>query len=151
MLKHPEITVLKDERSHSKNEQVDAEKTVSFKEDSHKSGPIEIKNTDGNILAKISYVDNYNRRYHTGIKTQFLTYLGQPVEVISENGISPASKIHDTEKKIKIEMPGDISEYAKKHGMQIPWIRALNSDFNISLATSVFAVMIIALWRFFPE
>ena len=43
---------------HEKIEQVDAGNiAVSFKEDSHKSGPIEIKNRNGNIMAKVSDVE----------------------------------------------------------------------------------------------
>ena len=103
-------------------------------------------------MAKVNYVDNYNRPYHSGIRTQFLTYLEQPIEIISDNGaIQSPSKIYDSEKKIKIEMPGDISEYAKKHGMQIPWIRALSSDLSILLAVSISVITTIALWRLLPR
>jgi len=151
LMKNPQITVLK-EGMHSNDMQTGmGNMAISFNEDSHKGNPIEVKSDVGNITAKFSYVDNYNSDYRTGIRTQFLTYLDQDIRIISDDGsIHVPADLIGSEKQAKIQIPGDISEFAKQHGMQLPWKKELSGNTSIILGISV-VIITIMMSRFLPN
>ena len=144
LMKSPEMTILKKETYSNDTQTSNVNMAISFNEESHKDNPIEIENDFGKITARFAYVDNYDIHNNTEIRTQFLTYLDKAVKIISDDGkIHFPAELMNSENKVKIQMPGDISEFAKMRGMQSPWIKELSSNTSIALAISVLIITIL--------
>ncbi|HKQ21497.1 MAG TPA: hypothetical protein VJS91_05620 [Nitrososphaeraceae archaeon] len=151
LMKSPEMTIIKQQRHISDAQDGIENMAISFNEENHKNKPIEFKDGLGNITARFVYVDTYDTRNNTGIKTQFLSFLDNHVGIISDDGKNyiPA-RLVDSKNESKIKIPGDISEFAKLRGMQLPWIREIISNTSIVLAISVL-IIISMVSRFWPK
>jgi hypothetical protein len=55
------------------------------------------------------------------------------------------------DKQIAVKIPGDISERAKKNGVEVPWEEIMVSKNGIILLLSVVSVTTVALWRLRPN
>jgi hypothetical protein len=90
------------------------------------------------LNASVHHSDNYVTNYKNASRMQFVTYLNW----IQTKGISEHKQI-----AIKLPLPGDISERAKKKGVEVPWEDVMVSTNGIILLLSVVSVTAIALWR----
>jgi hypothetical protein len=96
---------------------------------------------EGELNAKINFVDNYEQRnVNTSSKLQYLTYL-QSITI--DEGINRG--------KVTLNLPGDISEHLKKYGPRIPLREALFSGSNAMLLISVAVVTLIGSWLIWPK
>jgi hypothetical protein len=85
---------------------------------------------EGELNAKINFIDNYEQRnVNASSKLQYLTYLQS---IIIDEGINRG--------KVTINLPGDISDHAKRFGPQIPLKEALLSSTNLRLILSIIVV-----------
>jgi hypothetical protein len=97
--------------------------------------------TEGNLKAKIAFVDDYEHTYENGTtKMQFVTFL----QSLSLNRTKYDSGI-------TFEPPGDISHHAKELGLEIPLKEALLSFSNVILIISIVVVSIVGSWLIWPR
>jgi len=97
-------------------------------------------NQEGQLSAKIDYVDNYNVVYGNGTtKTNYITYLLSMTDNSS------------VDKEQPLKLPGDISPLAKKQGLQISLKEVLFSTSNIILLISISALTVIVSWLIWPK
>jgi hypothetical protein len=145
LMKRPEIKIInKDDQTYLERQLREGTTAVSFKRDPSNDNPVKIPKVSGNITSKLDYVDNYDESYHDSIKTQFVTYLNQNFQIINGDG----SVINPSEYdggKVEIQLPGDISEYAKEHAIAVPWREAISSTNGIILSLSISGVTIILI------
>jgi hypothetical protein len=90
------------------------------------------------LNASVHHSDNYIINYKNASRMQFVTYLNW----IQTKGISEDKQI-----AIKLPLPGDISERAKKKGVGVPWEEVMVSTNGVILLLSVVSVTAIAIWR----
>jgi hypothetical protein len=145
LMKMPSIKITnKDDHTPLEEQLGEGTTAISFKRDSSQNKPIKINRLSGNIASTVGYVDDYNERYHDTIKTQFVTYLDQNIQIIRED--APVSTPGDyNRKKLQIAIPGDISMYAKEHGIELTWEDAIGSTNSIIMAVLIAAVTIILI------
>jgi hypothetical protein len=90
------------------------------------------------LNASLHHSDNYVTNYKNASRMQFVTYL---------NWIQTKAISEDKQGALKIPVPGDISESAKRKGVGVPWQEVMVSTNGIILLLSVVSVTAIALWR----
>jgi len=89
----------------------------------------------GELKAKFDFVDDFEQSFSNGTtKMQYITYL---------KSISLNSTKHDG---IKLQIPGDISPYAKNLGPQVPIIEALLSNNNLILLSVIATLGLFLSW-----
>ena len=98
-----------------------------FKKNSPQGDRVEIGNLDGftDTRANISYVDNYNQGHRNGIRTQFVTYLEDDVQVIkgkNSRGDNQNATV------VNVQLPGSISETAKQAGINTLWRKTFSTE-----------------------
>jgi hypothetical protein len=87
-------------------------------------------NEEGRLETKLNFVDNYKQFYENRTaKIQYITYL-------QSINIDPGIKMGD----ITLNLPGDISNHAKRFGPQIPLKEAFFSSTNLILIISIIVV-----------
>jgi hypothetical protein len=132
--------------------QENANTFLTFKKSSPETEPIEIKNEAGNkerVIFRIDYVDRYSERHPEGIKNHFLTYIEEDIRVVEDSIDDVASKnsrVTDYQYSIEIpeiKLPADISDRAKKLGMDVPWQKAFTSGNGLLLVVLVTVTSII--------
>jgi len=92
------------------------------------------------LNASLHHSDNYVTNYHNASRMQHVTYL---------NWIQTKDTPED--KEIAVKIPGDISERAKRNGVQVPWEEVMVSKNGIILLLSVISVSTVVLWRLRPN
>ena len=93
-------------------------------------------NQEGELNAKINFIDNYEQRdVNASSKLQYLTYLQS---IIIDEGINSG--------KVTVNLPGEISDHAKRFGPQIPLKEALLSSTNLILIISIIVATTIGSW-----
>jgi hypothetical protein len=90
------------------------------------------------LNASLHHSDNYIANYHNASRMQYVTYLNW----IQTKGISEDKQI-----AVKIPVPGDISESAKKKGVGVPWQEVMVSENGIILLLTVISGATVFLWR----
>jgi hypothetical protein len=154
LMKNPQIQVEEDgaatasiERDDARDGPVENVNTfLTFNKDSSETDPIEIKNEAGNkemVTFRIDYIDSYNAPHPEGTKNHYLTYIEEDIKVVEENvdnDVSEKYSIHMPD----IKLPGDISDRAKKLGVDVQWQKTMTSGNGLLLATLVTATSIIA-------
>jgi hypothetical protein len=121
---------------------------LSFRRNSPQGDLVEIKNGGSgftNTTAEISYVDSYNQPHGTGLRTQFVTYLEEGMQLIRNDNSQIANQNYSI---VNVQLPGSVSESAKQAGIGIPWQKVI-SDINITIAALIAiitAVSIRILW-----
>jgi hypothetical protein len=147
LMKSPEIKILKVNKVPD-TKQGPSEESIAlrFKKNSPDSDPIDIQKARGNIKINVDHVDNYNEPYHNRTKTQFITYLKDDIQVTDDKGkvIRPYEEDSLLTKLIS-KRPGDISAYAKEHGIEIPWPKVISSKLSIIIALIVSAITVIVI------
>jgi hypothetical protein len=110
---------------------------LAFKSNSLHTEPIKIQNKadiNESVIFRIDYVDNYFEPYNQGKKSHSLTYIEEDVKAIEDNlnndgneknEINPYTYRTDTQ---YLKFPGDISERAKKQGIEVNLQKMLISD-----------------------
>jgi hypothetical protein len=147
LMKRPNIKIINKEGQIASDGQNGQEMAaLTFKRDSPKNSPLKIPIVLGTISSKVGYVDNYNQRNHGSINTQFVTYLDENLKITKNDGIVSTPAEYNKGRQFGIKFPGDISDYAKMHGVVIPWQEVLASPFNIVIALSIIALSGITLW-----
>jgi hypothetical protein len=90
---------------------------------------------EGNLKMKFGYVDYYKEPYRQGTSSQFITYL----QSVNMNGsMAPQGE--------SLEIPGDISLYAKTQGEYIPLEKILSSWANVITLVFLSIATIIIAW-----
>jgi hypothetical protein len=84
----------------------------------------------------LDHSDNHLSNYRNASTMQYVTYL---------KWIQTKDPREDKESALKI--PGDISERAKKNGVEVPWEEVMVSKNGIILLLSVVSVTTVVLWR----
>jgi hypothetical protein len=142
LMKSPDIKITnKDNEALLEKQLGQGSTAISFIRDSSKNNPIEIHKVNGNITSTIGYVDNYNEHYLDTIRIQFVTYLDQNIQIIKEDDTVTTPGDYNR-KKVQIQIPGDISEYAKDHGIEVTWQEAIGSTYSIIMVLSIATVTI---------
>jgi hypothetical protein len=97
-------------------------------------------NQEGQLSAKIDYVDKYKVIYGNGTtKMNYITYL----QSITNNS--------SVDKEQPLKLPGDISPLAKKQGLHISLKEAIFSTSNFILLISISALTVIVSWLIWPK
>jgi len=146
LMKQPNIKIINKEQIASDGENGQEIAALTFKRDSSKNTPLKIPMVLGNITSKVGYIDNFIQRNRETIKTQFVTYLDENFKIIKYDGTVSTPAQYNKGSQFGIEFPGDISEYAKEHGIEIPWQEVLMSFNNIIIVVSIIALSGITLW-----
>jgi hypothetical protein len=142
LMKMPGIKITnKDDHTRLEERLGEGSTAISFTRDSPHNKPIKINKLNGNITSTVGYVEDYNERYLDTIKTQFVTYLDQNIQIIKEDG-TVATPGEYNRKKVQISIPGDISTYAKEHGIEVKWKDAIGSTNSIIMVLSIATVTI---------
>jgi hypothetical protein len=87
----------------------------------------------------VDHSDIYLTKYQNASRIQYVTYL----KWIEADGMLQ-------DKQILLKLPGDISERAKRKGVQVPWEEAMVSKDGIILLLSVTSVTAVVLLRLRP-
>jgi len=133
--------------------QENANTFLTFKRGSPEAEPIEIKDEAGNkerVIFRIDYVDSYSEPSPEGIKNHFLTYIEEDIKVVEDNIDNVASKnSRGTDYQYStdmpaIKLPADISDRAKKLGMDVQWQKTMTSGNGLLLVILVTATSITA-------
>ena len=137
LMKSPQIQVKEEgaepggnQSNYTENNPVDNVNTFLAFRNSPQTEPIEIMNKAGSnesVIFRIDYVDNYNQPYGEGKKNHYLTYVEGDIKIVEnsinndvpEEGRSIAYQYRMDTPDIKL--PGDISERAKKQGVDVQW------------------------------
>jgi hypothetical protein len=144
LMKSPEIKILDEDRINDIKKPVDKEtNSLKFKKNSPDSTPIEIKKASGDIKINVDHVDNYDEPYHDWIRTKFITYLKNDIQITNQNN-SVISQAEDQPlfAKLMAKKPGDISDYAKEHGIEVPWRKVISSTPSIIIALILVTVIV---------
>jgi hypothetical protein len=145
LMKSPEIKISNEDRSNDIKKPVDKEtNSLKFNKNSLDSTPtIEIKKASGDIKINVDHVDNYNEPYHNWIRTKFITYLKNDIQITDQNN-SVISQAGDQSlfTKLMAKKPGDISDYAKEHGIEVPWRNVISSTPSIIMALILVTVIV---------
>jgi hypothetical protein len=154
LMKIPQIQVKEEgaatasiERDDAKDGLLENVKTfLTFNKDSSETDPIEIKNKAGKkemVTFRIDYIDSYNAPHPEGTKNHYLTYIEEDIKVVEDNvDNDPSEKYRINMQDIKL--PGDISDRAKKLGVDVEWQKTMASGNGLLLAILVTATSIIA-------
>jgi hypothetical protein len=120
-------------------------KSIRYYLDTPISTPIEIQRGSGDIKVTIDHVDNYDENYHDWTRTRFITYLKSDVQIYDDNRIKPQINEQNLFAKLMAKRPGDISEYAKEHGIEVPWRDVISSAAGKVIFLSFIAIFVIAV------
>jgi hypothetical protein len=147
MMKSPEINIInEDKRSDIKKPLDDKANSLQFRNNSPDSPLIEIKKGSGDIKINVDHVDNYNQDYHNWTRTKFITYLKNDIQITDDNkSIIAPSKEQSLLAKLMAKKPGDISEYAKEQGIEVPWRHVISSTAGIIIALILLSVIVILI------
>jgi hypothetical protein len=142
LMKSPVIKIISEDKSKEiENPEDEHPNSIRYRKDSSESIPIEIQRGIGDITMNIDHVDNYNENYLDWTRTKFLTYLKNDIQITDEdNNIIPQTKEQSLFTRLVSKVPGDISEFAKEHEIEVPWRGVLISTPGIILFLVVLAV-----------
>jgi hypothetical protein len=144
LMKSPEIKIIQGDES--KGSAGDETRSLFFTKLSPDKTLSEIRKEEGDIVIKLDHVDDYNKPYRNGTKTQFITYLKNDVQITNDNRSKiPADNQHSLFTSIISKRPGDISEYSKEQGIEVPLRKVLSSTPNIMVSIAIAVVMVIVL------
>jgi len=125
-----------------KNPEIQVAGNISFNRTNINAEPIDRYSPldfSGQLKAKFDMVNDYNEKhFRSGIRSDYITYL---------QNVYLDGKI---KRDIEFKMPGDISTNAKSRGLDIPFIKILNSSSNILILiifTSITLIVSLLLWR----
>ena len=122
---------------------------LSFNKNSPQGDRFEIKNGGSgltNVTAKISYVDSYNELHGTGVRKHFTTYLENDMQVMGDDNSLSNNQNNSI---LSIQLPGSVSESAKRAGINMPWQETLSIT-NVAVAALIAimtAISIRILWK----
>jgi hypothetical protein len=146
LLKNPEIKIINDKGKDIENPAGEETKSLQFKKNSPDISPTEIEKRRGEIKMNVDHVDNYDQHYYNWTRTKFITYLKNDIQITDENkNIIPQSKGQSLFTKLMSKMPGDISEYAKQHEIEVPWRDVISSPSSVITAIILLAVFVIVV------
>jgi hypothetical protein len=91
------------------------------------------------LNASLDHLDTLVTKYKNASRIQYVTYL---------KWIQTDRMPED--KQVSVKIPGDISERAKREGVQVPWQEVMVSKNGIILLLSVVCVTAVVLWRLRP-
>jgi hypothetical protein len=128
---------------------------LTFKKDSPETEPIEVTNEEGrnndSLVFRIDYIDSYNQPHREGVKKHYLSYIEEDIEAVQAKTNNNAIKTepisdyqYSTKMTEKLKLPGDISERAKRQGVEVQWQKTMTSDSGLLLAASIIMTSIIA-------
>ena len=118
---------------------------LTFKKDSPEAEPIKVTNEEGrnndSLIFRIDYVDSYNQPHREGVKKHYLSYIEEDIEAVQARSSDYQYSAKVTE---RLKLPGDISERAKRQGVEVQWQKTMTSDSGLLLAASIIMSSIIA-------
>jgi len=94
----------------------------------------------GQLRAKVDFVDHYKEPYQNGTRTKYLTYF---------QSVIMDGKINNYAGPLKL--PGDISYQAKLKQLGIPLRNILISNANVALLTIITLVGVVGSWLLWPK
>jgi hypothetical protein len=147
LLKNPEIKIINGDKGKDiENPAGEETKSLQFKKNSPDNSPTEIEKRRGEIKMNVDHVDNYDQNYYNWTRTKFITYLKDDIQITDENkNIIPQSKEQSLFSKLISNMPGDISEYAKEHEIEVPWRDLISSPSSVITAIILLAIFVIVV------
>jgi hypothetical protein len=117
--------------------------SLQFRKNSPDSTPIEIKKGSGDVKINLDHVESYDEHYRNWTRTKFITYLKNDIQIIqNKSAISQAAE-QSFFTTLMAKKPGDISDYAKEHGIEVPWRDVISSTRSIIIALILLAVIVI--------
>jgi hypothetical protein len=154
IMKSPEIKIINDYDSKKIGNRVDEQpNSIQYRKNSPDSTPTEIQRGIGDIKMSIDHVDNYNENYLNWTRTKFITYLYNDIQITDkynniipqitdkDNNIIPQTEEQSLFTRLVSKMPGDISEYAKEHEIEVPWRVVMTSTPAIILSLVILALV----------
>jgi hypothetical protein len=128
---------------------------LTFKKDSPETEPIEVTIEEGHnndsLIFRIDYVDSYNQPHREGVKKHYLSYIEEDIKAVqakTNNDTIKTEPSSDTQYSSKmtekLKLPGDISERAKRQGVEVQWQKTMTSAMGLLLAASIILTSIIA-------
>ena len=96
--------------------------------------PLEL--TDANLEMSFGYVDSYDESSGNKHTTDYLTYI-RTLQFDQSSGSSDM---------VSLKIPGDISDRAKDEGVLVPWRKAMASNTNLILLSSLIAGMLLGIY-----
>jgi hypothetical protein len=147
LMKSPEIKIINENSDKEIANPVDEQSnSLEYRINSPDSPPIEIQKGMGDITMNIDHIDNYNENYLNWTRTKFITYLKNDIQVTDkDNNIISQTKEQPLFTRLMSKMPGDISEFAKEHGIEVPWRKVIISQPGILIAIAVLVILIVTL------
>jgi hypothetical protein len=97
---------------------------------------------EGGLKTKLSFVDDYKESNLNQTIIKYITYL---------QSITTATDVGVGQDGIILNLPGDISPYAKSHGIPIPLREVLFSGSNVMLLISTAVVSLVGSWLMWPK
>ena len=147
LMKSPEINIIQEHEAKRAEEVADKEiRDLGLKKNSPDSTTLQIQKTNGKTKIILDHVDNYNKLYDNGTKTQFITYFRNDIGITDDDrNVIPSTREQFESSKLVSKKPGDISEYAKEHGIEVPWRKVISSTPSIITAISIVVVMVVVM------
>jgi hypothetical protein len=146
LMKSPEIKIIGDNKSRDILKPIDEEtRSLKYKINSPDTTPIEIQRGSGDIKINVDHVENYNEDYHDWTRTRFITYLTNVIQISDDKRINPQVNEQNLFTKLMAKRPGDISEYAKERGIEVPWRDVFSSTASVIISLTLIAVFVIVV------
>jgi hypothetical protein len=126
---------------------------LTFKGNLPQNEPIEIMNqggSKGTVIFRIDFVDSYDEPYGEGKKNHHLSYVKGDIKIVQSditNDFVENARSTDYQHRTdipSIKFPGDISERAKKHGIDVPLQKMLTSDSALFLVILIIIAAVLA-------
>jgi len=147
LMKSPEIKIMNVDEAKGVKESTDEETTaVSYERIYPASNPTTFQKGSGDIKIKLDHVDNFNEPHDRRVDTRFITYLKSDIQITKDDRNEiPTDGQNSWFSKLLSKKPGDISEDAKEHGIEVPWREVISSTPSIITAIAIVAVMVVVI------
>jgi hypothetical protein len=147
LMKSPEIKITQGhEAKGAKGSTEEEPRAIRFIKNSPDNSPTEIEKQKGEIKINVDHVDNYDQHYYDWVRTKFITYLKNDIQITDENkNIVSQNKEQSLFTELMSKIPGDISEYAKVHEIEVPWRSVISSTPGVIIALTILVVMLIVI------
>jgi hypothetical protein len=146
LMKSPQITIKNEAVNDTKEAKDEGTRAIGFKKNSPNDSPTEIQKGNGDIQINLDHADNYDQAFENSTITRFITYLKNDIQMTyDDKSIIPLRAEQSLFAKSTLKKPGDISDYAKDEGIDVPWRDVLYSQTNITLIFVIVAIAITAI------
>jgi hypothetical protein len=146
LMKSPEIKITQVGDIGTKESPGEETVALSYDKIFPDSNPTKIQKENGEINLKLDHVDNSNKPFNRGIERQFITYLKNDIQIIKDDTTKiPAHDQNFWFSELISKKPGDISEDARQHGIEVPWQKVIVSTPSVITGIALVIAMVMAM------